>query len=440
MAEPDTRRIVGGTCWAKAEQVTKDAKRVYGSASGETYLRGTVLEVEMRLANAQSKRRTCYVKARYMCGNLPKEATLCISQLKASHGTASPPTETVPPEAPNGNSTNSNSTNSTTVSPTGNNDAQPSQPSPEQPEMPPLGSGTASGSSPSVSSSSSNNSSPADSTSTPSSTSSTLKCTVHGREWHSGVMDVAVNGPVPVRFWKMTCQYTGVAFTPGCDVATRTNNNKYTPYDFFMACFPKDQLKTMVEQTSAKLRIAGKPGTSIGELLKWFGINILITRFEFGDRASLWSPDSGSKFIPAPCLGKTTGMSRCRYDTLLQYIVWSFQPERREDGMSSENYRWMLVSDFVDRMNKHRARFFSPSSKICADESISRWYGLGGHWINIGLPMYVAMDRKPEDGCEIQNCCCGNSGIMMQLRLVKTAAAECEASGFEDGDHVDENK
>jgi hypothetical protein len=26
---------------------------------------------------------------------------------------------------------------------------------------------------------------------------------------------------------------------------------------------------------------------------------------------------------------------------------------------------------------------------------------------NHGLPMYVAMNRKPENGCEIQNAACG---------------------------------
>jgi hypothetical protein len=85
-----------------------------------------------------------------------------------------------------------------------------------------------------------------------------------------------------------------------------------------MACFPKEHLKSMVEQTSAELQRAGHLPTSIGELLKWFGINILITRFEFGDRASLWSPETGCKYIPSPLLGKTTGMSRCWFDTLLQ--------------------------------------------------------------------------------------------------------------------------
>ena len=58
---------------------------------------------------------------------------------------------------------------------------------------------------------------------------------------------------------------------------------------------------------------------------------------------------------------------------------------------------------------------------ICVDESMSRWYGQGGHWINHGLPQYVAIDRKPENGCEIQNAACGMSGVMLRLKLVKGA-------------------
>ena len=65
-----------------------------------------------------------------------------------------------------------------------------------------------------------------------------------------------------------------------------------------------------------------------------------------------------------------------------------------------------------------------PSHLLCVDESMVRWYGLGGHWINTGLPNYVAIERKPENGCEIQNCCDGQSGIMMRLRLVKSSVEE----------------
>ena len=35
--------------------------------------------------------------------------------------------------------------------------------------------------------------------------------------------------------------------------------------------------------------------------------------------------------------------------------------------------------------------------------------------------MYVAIDIKPENGCEIQNAVDGKSGIMLRLRLVTTA-------------------
>ena len=39
------------------------------------------------------------------------------------------------------------------------------------------------------------------------------------------------------------------------------------------------------------------------------------------------------------------------------------------------------------------------------------------HWINHGLPMYVAIDRKPKDGAEIQNSADGDSGIMLRLKI-----------------------
>ena len=42
-------------------------------------------------------------------------------------------------------------------------------------------------------------------------------------------------------------------------------------------------------------------------------------------------------------------------------------------------------------------------SHICADELIPRWYGLSGEQINIGILMYVAIDRNTELRCDIQD-------------------------------------
>jgi hypothetical protein len=84
----------------------------------------------------------------------------------------------------------------------------------------------------------------------------------------------------------------------------------------------------------------------------------------------------------------------------------------------------MRVTGFITRFNRHRAKFYLPSEKICVDESIFRWYGIGGEWINMGLPMYVAIDRKPDNGCEVQNAADGNTGVMIQLKLVTTAVEQ----------------
>ena len=69
-------------------------------------------------------------------------------------------------------------------------------------------------------------------------------------------------------------------------------------------------------------------------------------------------------------------------------------------------------------------RNYHPSYSICVDESMSRWYGIVGHWINAGLPHYIAIDRKPENGCEIQNDDDGVSGIIIQLKLINTSSEE----------------
>ena len=125
-------------------------------------------------------------------------------------------------------------------------------------------------------------------------------------------------------------------------------------------------------------------------------------------------------------------MAQTRFDCLFKALQFLRQVEKRPEGMSHERHRWQLVDDFVHNFNHHCSKNFKPGTKICVDESISRWYGQGGDWINKGLPMYVAIDRKPENGCEIQNASCADLGIMIQLKIVKTKAEE-ERGEVDDG-------
>ena len=423
--EKDSRVIVGGTVWARAEAVSRDFKRILGNQFKSTWVKGVVLRVEKRKAHAAAKRSTTYVEARYPCGEdrekkqLFKETFLSLQTLKDKNpqapdtlpavpltNTTSPDTNTTVPVATG----NVQPTAEDTTTPTGIANAVPEVP----PAMPPLTGGT-------QGSAGSNNS-----TSTTSTTGSKVPVTTsNGRHWYDGNCTVDVNGKHSSKYWKLQDQYgRGFEFTPGCD---RGKNPKYKPIDFFLAVFPKKQLKEMQERTSQALQNAHpKPlqPTTVGEILKFFGVILIITCFEFGQRSSLWATSGFTRLVPSANLGEKTGMSRERFDNLWRYMVWSFQPKERPEGMSHEEWRWKKVQDFVDNFNDHRELFYFASWLICADESISRWYGLGGNWINMGLPHYVAMDRKPEHGCEIQNCCDGLSGIMMRLKLVKSQAAE----------------
>ena len=87
---PVTRRTVGGSCWAKAESVSHDAKRVFGGKSNSTWLKGTVLEVVAKRAEG-AKRSVNYIKARYMVGNEEKIKVLSLQVLKGKDPTPAPP-------------------------------------------------------------------------------------------------------------------------------------------------------------------------------------------------------------------------------------------------------------------------------------------------------------------------------------------------------------
>ena len=71
--------------------------------------------------------------------------------------------------------------------------------------------------------------------------------------------------------------------------------------------------------TSKQLFKHVEKGKTKGIMIKLFGILILDTRFGFGDRSSLGSTVSQSKYRSAPDFFKT-GMNRHRFDMLWRNI------------------------------------------------------------------------------------------------------------------------
>ena len=72
---------------------------------------------------------------------------------------------------------------------------------------------------------------------------------------------------------------------------------------------------------------------------------------------------------------------------------------------------------------------FKKSEDQCDRNSTITKFGI------IGIPVYVAIDGKPENGCEIQNSACVRSGIMMRLQIVKHFESE-DLHTIEDCDNM----
>jgi hypothetical protein len=206
---------------------------------------------------------------------------------------------------------------------------------------------------------------------------------VHDIEWRrSFQFELPLNGSLTTRQWSVRT-IIGDTLVPGRDNVT---TNVMLPIDFFLLMFPPKQLNNMMQWTNTQLVEQQQlQKTNTSEQLKVFGIIVLSSKFEFTSRSSLWLTVAQSKYRPAPQFG-LTGMSKNRFEDLFWAIRFSNQPPVQGNGVSSEAYRWMLIDDFVANFNDHRANYFNPSNRICVDESMSCWYGQGGHWINLVYP------------------------------------------------------
>jgi Transposase IS4 len=199
---------------------------------------------------------------------------------------------------------------------------------------------------------------------------------VHGTQWIRGNDELPVNDPVQYRPWALRTP-------PGEMLSAAGGISERSALDLFLHMFPPWQLQEMRRLTNRELQGKGKTPTTPGEILKYLGLLLLMTRFEFGVRATLRSTNQEQKLIPPPAFGKT-GMSKGRFDHLHSCVRYSHQPAERTATISSEWYRWRLIDELVRRFNEHRLQTFSPSDVACVDESMSKWCGAGGLWINEG--------------------------------------------------------
>ena len=342
----DPRRIVGSMVEAKACHVTNltECSRCYGSNSKTKRVQGIVTHVEV-IKNSTTNRTTTFVMAAYdLGGTMIRPCWLNIRSVKA---VPTPTVATVPTAggALLGSTDGDSTTTEVLTQPTA---TLPTLEAPsntntslEQPTV-----AVARGTLP-LTTKNNNNVIANNNTPLPE-----AAATVHDQEWFvdDPAMKLPVNGNYHSDNWAVKTRM-GYMLGHGGD-----HQNSYSRLGYFLMLFPPEQLQLIRQLTNNKLAMARKNYTAAGEIVKFFGVMLLVTRFEFGSRASLWSNVTTNKYILAPSFG-ITGMPRKQFDDLWMCI--RFSEHNRPSDMTSEQYCWRLVDDFVKNFNEHRAQNFS---------------------------------------------------------------------------------
>ena len=393
-----SRKYVGGRIHAKATFVTavSECRRRFGARYKEKMLNGTVLNCSSKTSRTSNKRQT-FVQGEFEIGDTTRVVELLLRNVGRGH---------IPDIDGDNQSQSLLSQATSTTTPSTNTEDDTTVPFPNAPAA---ANNITNVTAASVADVTDDNTAP---TVGPGSRHLTAMLyqphhdttfngsepvtDAHGTKWFDDQQSTQthINGEVRQRAWYYELS-TGTRIGELGDT-----QHRFSRYEYFLMMYPYNQLESEARWTSKELTDAGKEPTTPGELLKYKGIQLLATRFQFNKRSDLWSTTTTRcRYIAPPNFGMT-GMSRQRFDDITSCLRCSWQPKNKPDGVSSENYRWMLVEQFVQNFNMHRAKRFFPGEVLCADESISRWYGLGGQWINAGLPQYVALDRKPHNGCK----------------------------------------
>ena len=178
----------------------------------------------------------------------------------------------------------------------------------------------------------------------------------------------------------------------------------HTALGFFFHFLPLEFFKTTILQATNET--LSDPLTW-DEFLRFMSILLLFATTQGVPRRMFWSNDLPDIFSGAP-FRLHAYMSRRRFETILKHLKFTTKsPPAYKDPFHP-------VDNLIDAFNKHSAACFSPSWVSCLDESMSVWTNM---WT---CPGWMFVPQKPHPmGNEYHSICCGVSGIMYAIEIVK---------------------
>ena len=134
----------------------------------------------------------------------------------------------------------------------------------------------------------------------------------------------------------------------------RTGNGKERPFfAYFRQAFPWNYFATIVRLTNIALKAANLDLTSIGDLVTFIGIMLVMTQVEFNSRNDCWKTEADPRRCQIPLnFGKRFKMARNRWNDLRKYLTVSDRGDAKpKDHQEANFFRWKIASDFFDAFN-----------------------------------------------------------------------------------------
>ena len=168
---------------------------------------------------------------------------------------------------------------------------------------------------------------------------STMDVEAYGVGWKVAPVPNCLNGIPRTHHWG-SLGWAGQKLSAGSISAA--NEDDFI-VQYFYSTFPMLHLSRIVSMTDKVFLGKGRRSTTCGEVLRFFILLVLMTRFEFGSRRDFWSKTSRTKYCMLPNFTETIG--RTRFDALYSCLAYSTQPD--EDAcLSSVEHRWALINDW----------------------------------------------------------------------------------------------
>ena len=120
-----------------------------------------------------------------------------------------------------------------------------------------------------------------------------------------------MNRPDFFSFWEMSIEkYLWLVYFSRSTIS----KNMIRP-DFFLGIFPRCQLNIVITLPNTELRRNISPATTIWDMIKCFGVIILITRYKFTSRSDMCSSRYQYNYIKPPYI-LNTGLTIPRFSYL----------------------------------------------------------------------------------------------------------------------------